>query len=196
MSARIPPGFAELWFGYNIASDPETMFIALGVDLAPGETATQVAANDMLGVGIAELDNVASNAYTLGPGHVIFGNDGGDIRIDGNTTPVPGLRAGEALPPNCAMLVRKLTASGGRRNRGRMYVPAVTEADVGSLGVINTAWQATVNAAMNALYIALVNSARIDQIVLFHDTAPFTPTVVTGLELQPKIATQRRRLRP
>lgn len=195
MSARIPPGWAEVWVQITISSDPEPMYTAFGVDLAAGVSATQAVADELLLTSWNTLDNIVSADFQGGLGHVVFGNDGGDIRIDGSGSQSNGLAPASSLPNNCAYLVRKLTASGGRRNRGRMFIPGVPEGNVIANGEITSAWRTTVQTALSNFYASIFGLANVDDLVLFHDSAPFTPTVITDLVLQNKIATQRRRMR-
>lgn len=196
MSAKIPPGFAEIWIQFNLAADPEPMFCALGVDLAPGTVPNQAEADAMLSSVSLNVRPIVSSDATVLPGHVIYGNDGGDIRVNGTGNATAGTGAAAALPNNCAVLLHKRTAAGGRRGRGRMYVPSPAESSVGSTGNLVAAFVTTCNAAAAAMRSDLIGLPTIDDVVLLHDSAPFTPTVITALEPAARIATQRRRLRP
>lgn len=110
-------------------------------------------------------------------------------------TPITGAATGSAVPPNCAVLINKVTLSGGRRNRGRLFVPPTfpSEGAVDSagtiastqLGFLQTYWSSFQAAALAAGYTP----------VLFHNAAPYTPTDVASLLVQPLMATQRRRMR-
>lgn len=106
-----------------------------------------------------------------------------------------GLGSAGALTPNVAVLIRKFTASGGRRNRGRMFVPPVwpPETNVSPNGAIAGTqlgdlqnWWEFVRAGMTTAGLP---------IVLLHSQVPFTPTPVTSISVQAIVATQRRRLR-
>lgn len=106
-----------------------------------------------------------------------------------------GTGAAGAMPPNCAVLIRKFTAAGGRRNRGRMFVPPVhpAETNVSPSGTIAGAqltnlqtWWGNVLTQMGVAGLP---------VVLFHSEVPFTPTPVTSFVVQSVIATQRRRMR-
>jgi hypothetical protein len=196
MSARIPPNFAEVWTQFNVTGDNENMYVALGVDLAVGVAANQTDTDVLLAAALGALRPMVSSDYTLGPGHVIWGQDGGDIRIDGTASPAAGTSSAGGAAPNCAVLVRKLTAAGGRRGRGRMYVPGPPDGSVNPNGDLSTAYKTTCTTQVNALLSNMVALVQVDACVLFHDTSPFTPTTITSLEVQNKIATQRRRLRP
>jgi hypothetical protein len=68
--------------------------------------------------------------------------DGTSTFTTGESTAAPtrGLASQSSLPPNCAALVRKHTDVGGRKNRGRIYLPwFVNEGSVDELGNIDSA---------------------------------------------------------
>jgi len=196
MSARIPPGFAEAWIQYNTTGDNEPMFTAIGIDLTTGVGATQSDGDAILAAFTSPLRPAIASDYTIGPGHIIFGNDGGDIRIDGSAAPLAGTGGTNGLPPNCAALVRKLTGAGGRRGRGRMYCPGLVEANVVSNGQMQSTYVTQWNSSWLNAQTAVIALPQVDNLVLFHETAPFTPTLIVSLICQSFIATQRRRLRP
>ncbi len=195
MSARIPPGFAEVWMQFTLSTDPEAMFTALGLDLAPGTTATQAVTNAICTATRDNLIPTVSSAYTVGPGYVVFGNDGGDLRIDAAITPLAGTNSAGAAPQNVAMLVKKNTSAGGRRNRGRMFIPGVDEANVNPNGSFVAAELAAMQIFISGLKTALEALADVDALYLLHNEAPFTPTLITDLVVSASVATQRRRLR-
>jgi hypothetical protein len=107
-----------------------------------------------------------------------------------------GTRTGSALPPNCALLVSKRTARGGRRGRGRLYLPwacNVTECD--ERGVVVDALLTDVSTRCAALLSAL--SAGGYPMVVLHNagnSTPGAPDVVTSLQPSSLISSQRRRL--
>lgn len=113
-------------------------------------------------------------------------------QFDGN---VIGSATGNPTPPNVAVLVRKATASGGRRNRGRMYLPPIYpgEENIGPNGTIAATQLGEVSTRWNAFRTAMTSAVL--PIVLFHSESPFTPTPVTNFVVQAQVATQRRRLR-
>jgi len=196
MSIRIPPGFAEVWMSFNLSTDPELMYTSIGVDLANGVGADQASADSLLTAMKSAIDDLVASVYSLGPGHVIFGNDGGDIRVDGSIASTAGLAATGPLPQNTAWLLTKNTALGGRRNRGRLYIPGVSNNLVGANGVLTTAAIAVGNTAGTNLLNNLLATAEAEGVVLFHNSAPATPTPITSIKCQSRVATQRRRMRP
>jgi len=108
---------------------------------------------------------------------------------------VTGTSALPALPPNCAVLINKSTAAGGRRNRGRMFVPPVfpSEGNFSAAGQINSTQLAQLQTWWDGLYGDL-NALGLGMVVL-HQNPPYTPTIVGSLEVNALLATQRRRLR-
>lgn len=108
---------------------------------------------------------------------------------------IAGTGGGAPVPINCALLVTKLTGVGGRRNKGRMYIPPFLpgESQVDQNGVLASGVQATIQGQIDAAVAA--NEADDIGYVLFHQTGSDTPTTVTELRLENLIATQRRRMR-
>ena len=100
------------------------------------------------------------------------------------------------LPVNCAVLVKKGTSRGGRRNRGRFYLPGTTsEGAVSEDGVISSGQVIALQGACDAFLGDLV-VAGLPMYVLHNDPpVGVTPAPVTSLTVDSVIATQRRRLR-
>lgn len=97
------------------------------------------------------------------------------------------------------VLVRKNTGQPGRKNRGRMYLPGISEDGVDPLGTViegyRNGWQSVITSFFSATLAA-------DFIpVIFHniDSLPAGPddgpTDITSLTVEPRVATQRRRNR-
>lgn len=102
---------------------------------------------------------------------------------------------GVADLPSGALLVRKVTAGGGRANRGRMFVPGVVEANWDAGGELDAGDLAAYQGAFDALRGELIGLG-VTPVVLHDEASPVTdPTPITSFEVQPRAATQRRRLR-
>lgn len=101
--------------------------------------------------------------------------------------------------PNTSMLLRKQTPFRGPRGGGRTYWPQmVSETEVDEAGIIGGTRLAAINSALDDFETDLT-TAGLAQVVLQGDTGisdPITPppTVVEFL-CDPKVATQRRRMR-
>lgn len=94
--------------------------------------------------------------------------------------------------PASAILVSKQTASGGRRNRGRLYMPGLWDGAVQDAGVLSGGTVTSVQAAWNN-HLADLDTAGIFPVILHSDEG--SPTSIIAMSVAPKIATQRRRLR-
>jgi hypothetical protein len=192
----IPIGACEVWFMYQLTGDNEPMFTHLAYLLE--EPPVQAAVD----AGFAEWQTsfraLAASQYQLVGGHILTGNDGGSIRYDSSITPLAGTAASASIPQNTAYLAKKSSASGGRRNRGRMYIPGLAAGGVGTAGVVPPATITTVNTALARLMPGgSVHTAFgfLGSPVILHQSGSQTPTVITDLSCSNLVATQRRRLR-
>jgi hypothetical protein len=105
---------------------------------------------------------------------------------------IGGLESSAAVPPNTSALVRKFTARGGRKGRGRFFLPGLPEGNVTSGGIIDSGIVTALNDACATLLTELANNDV--PMALLHD-GPETPNLVSGLTVSDQAATQRRRLR-
>jgi len=109
---------------------------------------------------------------------------------------VAGTNTGPPLPQNTAFLLRKRSALGGRRGRGRMYWPPafLGEDSISSVGLMGEAQRSAIEGRMIVATAAPAGTGR----VILHAPevgAPTAPTPITALSLDALVATQRRRLR-
>lgn len=194
----VPPGFASVRVIFGLDGKPDPMMVTFGVRLTAGvsdpeDVADEIHLDWVAAFAPAELD---ANYAVVGVS-VTLGQDGGPGPTGDNTTRSGGARAGSAPPPNCCVLVRKRTALGGRRNRGRMYLPAgyLLEGDVDENGGIAAGALTTLQASTDAFRVAVLGGTNYDAMVILHSAAPTTPTVITSTPVDNTIATQRQRLR-
>lgn len=184
-------------FVFTLVGDAEEMICTLGAETtASSNTERTTALNDAHDSWVDNVLPLQSNFYQLVRVDGVFGDASGDIPISSTAGAVTGGDADGSLPQNCSVLVQKLTALGGRRNKGRFYVPGLSETDVDNTGAILTTPLAAWNTAVNNLQLGLESDSFLDRLVIFHSTAPLTPTIVSDLRVDGRIATQRRRLRP
>jgi hypothetical protein len=134
--------------------------------------------------------------------------DGTSTFTTGESTAAPtaGTNSMSSLPPNCAALLRKLTGTGGRRNRGRLYLPfMLNEGEVDEVGNISAGVQGDIQSDANDWKAALETGDS--QMVIANRTYDAAWDVhprhlvhtaigpaVTALLVEPMIATQRKRL--
>jgi hypothetical protein len=96
--------------------------------------------------------------------------------------------------PQVAILVKKLSGFAGHDQRGRMYIPGLGEAAIDDDGGISAAKLADLQSAFSQ-FLTDVNLGTPEGMVIFHTDALTAPTKVTQLQVDPRVATQRRRLR-
>jgi hypothetical protein len=199
-----PPGFALCSYELKHSLMSRSAFLTFGLDPSatdPSAVATTVRAAFM---APGSLFSILDSNVTLQNTRVSLGTDGGEDLVGSDpTTGACGLAMTAALPPNCAILVHKRTSRGGRRGRGRMYLPwATLGTDVTEGGVISGPKIALVQAAVTVWLSSIGSGAG--PVVLLHrpsspdiqgpPTTPGSPNVVTSMVVDPLIATQRRRL--
>jgi len=188
----IPEGYAQINYIFSGANFSRGAQVTLGLqntisDLNAGAVATAAATaweNNLLPLQVDSLTLVEVRAK-LGP------NETGPEA----TEPV-GVAGGESdtpLPPNVATLVKKVTDQGGRKNRGRFFLPGMSELAILNDGNYDPAILATLNAALGDFYADLV-AADLEPVVLHTDILD-SPTDINALVAQSKVATQKRRLR-
>lgn len=195
MANIIPPGYAQAEWVFSLVGDSERMIVTCGYDMDTHtdgqDLADQLRTDFVAGFPVASIvDDYALEGIT-----VRVGQDGAPPIVFENTTRHAGTATGfEVLPQNCALLVHKRTALGGRRGRGRFYLPPFceNEGDVSAAGVIGSG-------GVTAIQTKISLAWRLDRgAVLLHgdSPSPLVPTPITnGFTLDSRIASQRRRLR-
>lgn len=135
------------------------------------------------------------------------GNSESGFLIPDDTKPTVGEIAGAASPPNVTWLIRKQVTGRARGEKnGRCYVSGVEEAGVSAAGVVGGDYPGLWSTALDDLYSGVAGGiGPLNQLVVL--TIPKAARVkgdtefdvgtneVTQLQLDPMVATQRRRLR-
>ena len=203
MALIIPPGFMQVVFRHEFTGDDEEMFCTFGFDLGDWSGTNEEAVTFVSQRWGDWVLGFCSNqlVHTYATGYI--GQDGADpLVVDGVPQDAVGGDSSETLPPNCAYLVRKKTGLGGRRGRGRFYVPCPDETQVDRNGAIAGAWLTAIQTNLDDMMEAWGTTAGLGFVtpVILHrsegEGIEPAPTVVTLLEVDGHIATQRRRLRP
>jgi hypothetical protein len=195
----IPVGWANFIMPYTFTGDAEEMINTIGVDVS-GWGGDYVDGADWLAEQwFTCFQGGMSDDVTLGPPRIVVGQDGGDPLTFSGTATVVGSDTDFPLWPNSATLIRKISALGGRRNRGRMYVPGMAiRAQISQAGVIDAGFLADLQTNLNT-FLEVVNTGATfnpTDLGVLHSEAPAAPAVIVDLVADPKLATQRRRLRP
>ena len=204
MALVIPTGFGQASQSFINTGDPDPWYITWGVDLREVGGDFQSTANDLAQVFAAFWAGRFSTQTRISELTLRVGQDGGPSLVYTANLDVPGTSTAAKLPQNCSLLIHKMTERAGRPGRGRLFVPNVLrESDVNDVGVLDSGlWSELTNTAQGwSLAMAGFGDEALDppaQMVLLHNTgAPggTVPDTVTKLTVDPRISTQRRRLR-
>lgn len=203
MPKLIPPGFIDVSVKVQRTGDPDLYITTFGARILTPPF-TQANTQSMAGLIQQSFDGVTGTGEILKGVTVRVGQDGDPLVMEGPLNTV-GLSSGTRTPPNTAVIVSKLSALGGRRNRGRMFWPSISEGTVDDLGLITTATLNAYQTEFNNFLIGLRGGGgfaqNTDEMVILHSTNPLSPaptpppTIVTALRVEQLVGTQRRRLR-
>jgi hypothetical protein len=194
----VPQGYAEVAFRQIQSGDNEEMLCTIGLAVDQLEAMSQAGAEAIANAWSNTIRTVQTTELAFRGCYVNMGPDGLGMRyvVDRNVA------GGVNMPPcvqNTAVLLKKSTALGGRRNRGRMYVPGIPEGKVFGngqmVGVDHAAWNTQ---AIN-LRAELAALSFVGECVIFHTTVAgaegIAPTAIVSMSADTRVATQRRRLR-
>lgn len=187
----IPVGFAQINMRFTGIDTPRTAEMTFGVD-HQAFVGTTAEIGDAVGVAwAASLDAEQSNDVVLSSILVKKGPNatGASAEVFPNTA---GALTVSTAPPQVAILIKKVTGLGGREGRGRMYMPGYSETNINGDGSLGSTPLADLQTQADAFYTALQTGDL--QMVLLHNSAT-VPTDVLSLQVDSRVATQRRRLR-
>lgn len=191
----IGPGFAQANVPYTHTGLGRKAEVTLGLDVsdAGGDYGTladnvHFALNDF---HTAHLDT----EVVVGPVTLLVGQDTGPpVSFDGSTSDSGGVTAA-SQPANCALLVKKVTAAGGRKNRGRWYFPwCLADSEVDELGFIDVTVRNAIAGLFDDAFDLMATQTPPVVPVILHATSVPDPTPLTAFVVETQIATQRRRL--
>lgn len=189
----LPVGYCESHSFFTLGTNTREAECVIGWRITTPPF-TQSHADELMVYLQSEFATFCAADVEMPGGYVIVGIDGGNVRYDSIQSDT-GTYAGSSAAPQVAILVRKTSALGGRRNRGRMYIPGPPEGQVEPGGRLNPTYRGQVQSEVEDLLGDLpAAAANVDQMVIFHQEGSPTPTVVTELVVDGLVATQRRRV--
>lgn len=196
----VPEGFYEATYIFKNEASPRLATFSLGfvrVDLST--PSASAAAIELRAHAVADgmpFDNAEMiNDWFFEGVSVAQGTSTGDI-VGQSLLSVQGTLVDASVPSNCALIVKKNTALGGRRFRGRMFVPPIilNEGAVDAAGNILTSPLASIQGNFDLWLAAMIADDWAP--VLFHQGAGApAPTAITSFTCDSLIGTQRRRMR-
>jgi hypothetical protein len=173
---------------------------ASGTVLTPTAIANQIQTAYNTDVGV-----FAATGTVVGPVIVQLG-DGTTVPQVGQSTGanLVGANAIDPLPGNNALLIKKVTALGGKKNRGRFYLPwSVDEGSVDEVGTVLPAVVTATSASVQSLLGGLT-AVSCPMVIAHRLHGDIThPTRVTSITMGPAVITlscestigsQRRRI--
>lgn len=196
MGVIIPLGYGQANVRWSLVGGSGVAVSTFGVDVDITVAAsTNAAAIDTL---IKAANNPCS-ASQFSSGWVYnditltqMGTTGPEVGVA--TSNLTGSGSLSTCPLNTAFLLRKNTARGGRKGKGRSYLPPIwiSENNVDSAGVIAGTNLTAANVLWANFLTALVGASK--PAVLLHSDGS-APDAITSWFIESVVATQRRRLR-
>ena len=188
----IPSGFANISIPANHGGSTHISVITFGVEVNTALTAPANVAEAVWDAFDSTMRVALDSGALWGPVRASVNMGAGVVTGDGTSDDLGGAGI-DSVPMNCALLVRKTSTQPGRGGRGRYFIPfALEETDVSETGQIDGTTVSDWQTIQTAFLAALV--AEDVPMVILHSGAG-VPAAVTTLNVQSKIATQRRRLR-
>jgi hypothetical protein len=185
----IPNGFAAVFMRYtnHAGHQCENVF-------GYAQTALDQDGVDDLSTALGgPLTDILSTNSVYNGLHVKW-NTGGTIHeADSVSGTGAGGRGDQMSPPQVQHLTKKLTGIAGRAFRGRYYIPDVREDKVNGDGVLDATEGALMLSLGAAVFSASSANVQWGDLVILHPSGGPAPTVVTTLQNELKVATQRRR---
>ena len=140
-----------------------------------------------------EILDLLMNNYQFTGAHYIELETGGEV---GDLAPDPakhtsGQRAGEAAPPNTALLVHKQSARHRGVRTGRWYLAGIDEAGTDENGGVSGSLLADWATTLAAFWSGVDDADRHPSVVHFDGSADD----ITGFSADPIVASMRRRVR-
>jgi hypothetical protein len=195
----IPPGFGLWTFYLQHAGISHTALVTLGFSVAapPYTQANNDAAHT---AWVLAMQPLWDAEVTFTKTAALIGNDGPLFRFETTGSGTGSRTAQTVTPPQTTYLLTKATGLAGRRYRGRMYLPFVSETGTQQTGQLESAESTILAARATALETGLVGGTTgSGGLFLLHSESPLSatpdPTLITNLSAGAFVATQRRRLR-
>lgn len=200
MGVIIPVGYAQANLKFTVNGKIAPMVMTLGIGPNDALTANQIAlavqgawTTGDAPFNAANLDHVV-NDYSFVGVDVTLMDESGPL-LGSSSTIVTGAATQDGSVINSAVLVRKGTNAGGRKNRGRFYMPpfSLYDVNVDINGNIDQVIVTALQGEMSAFRTNLVSGEVTPY--LLHSDVNTQPTEITSFTVQSRVATQRRRLR-
>lgn len=190
----IPSGYAQANWKFTGSALPFGAEITLGLNVSGAGSDPSAVASTCIIAWVDNIQAVTPPSITLASCLVKYGpnNTGAAAEVASGAA---GAGSGTVQTPNTAYLIRKLTTAGGRAGRGRFFYPGVTEANVNDAGIIDSTPLGILQGVWDD-FLADLTAADLFPVLLHSAGSPISgPNTITALQVDNRVATQRRRLR-
>jgi hypothetical protein len=208
----IPAGYAQVAFLFEYLEGAEPAITTIGMDFRTIASTQAGAVDACASAWVTEVLPNQSNVIRFLGCSARIGVTGGEPVTVLEPRSEQGSSTEAFVPRNTGVLWKKSTARGGRRGRGRMYVPgSLTEPGVdqaGNLAPTVFAGWSTIAQNLRTALLGIGGGPVLlhdDQVTVSYNSAtgkPVTTTInpgppdpITGLTADSRAATQRRRMR-
>ncbi|AXH79007.1 MAG: hypothetical protein [Circular genetic element sp.] len=197
MGVQIPNGHGQASQEWLLDGAPHPFMVVTGHAFGPTGTVQDFA--DSVHASWATFFGAPSTRspnVRLGRTRVLYRNNAGMLEAAENGTIITGTGVlNPAPPPQVCILGQKRTLFAGRQYRGRMYIPGfiLNEGNIDSAGIIDSATRGVVQGWINT-WLSGLNASQYP-VKLLHESLAIAPTAVTSINIDSRVATQRRRLR-
>lgn len=201
---HVPLDFAEVHMKTALTGDTEPFVTSFGIraisadfSQTDADAISTVCANFWLSNSYGGTSGafIPSQGSYLGVS-VAVGPSGIGPLFDSAVNAGGGAGTTTLLTQNTTYLVKKSTGLGGRKNRGRWYLPFVREANVNDVGTVDGATMSYLQDRVDQFLIDIpALGSPVGVIVLLHTLEADDPANLTAMPVDGRVATQRRRLR-
>ena len=190
----IPPGYANIQWIMQHTNTAQIALTAIGVEIEAADPQVVVeGATAAFDDNFGELCGLAWAGLTV---RMVIGTSDPSAPITlESPTWQGGSAAGNACPAQVCTLLKKITLSGGRKGKGRMYLPGPLEGSIDDAGHFTTTQSDDNQARATAFRGDMIAIAGVTSVVLLHTDPADEPSEIVGILADPVVGSQRRRLR-
>ena len=191
---EIPVGTGLAIIRYTTAGGDFHAETTMGYSDDAGTPNAQTSANNIFTAWTTNAFVGVSNEVSCSQVQVIENIAGSLVEAFSTGAPVVGGITGSPLPPQVAVLCKKLSGEVGRSFRGRFYIPGVAASWADTEGDRLTSAHLTTFQTGLTAYLAALATDHLFPVILHKNTA-IEPTAIVSFVVEQFFATQRRRMR-
>lgn len=193
----LPVGYAQASFVFQCTGISDPIVTTIGCQPQGGISAATIADavyTSWTSATAPFAPAKVANSYTLTSVDVTLETASGPV-LGQKLVNAAGTMVTVVVSAQVCVIARKQTARGGRKGRGRMFLPGaiLVEANIDSAGIILPAFRTTLDTNLTAA-LSLMSSNSVPAFLL-HSDPLITPDAIIGMSTVSVCGTQRRRLR-